>query len=255
MTKLAEQEYPLKIGELGRQHAKGKPFSDPNCGTLLGDIGFIMSLLPKPPARLLDLGCGTGWTSCFFAKYGFDVTGQDISQEMINLAEENLLEHKLHNVRFIQSDYENLSFENEFDCAVFYDSLHHAVDESLAIRSAYNALKRGGILITHEPGEGHSAHPHSINAMEQFGVNERDMPPHLIIKAGKQAGFREFQILPLPQFVQTLCCDKKGRFKHSEIRGFRSIKYRIQQILFLRHLSRLFFDNPHRRSSVVILTK
>jgi hypothetical protein len=44
-----------------------KPFSEPGRDQLLVEIGIIMGLLPQPPARLLELGSGTGWTSRFFA--------------------------------------------------------------------------------------------------------------------------------------------------------------------------------------------
>ena len=44
-----------------------------------------MGFLPDPPARILDMGCGGGWTSIFFAKRGYEVVGQDISQDMIDV--------------------------------------------------------------------------------------------------------------------------------------------------------------------------
>jgi hypothetical protein len=34
--------------------------------------------------------------------------------------------------------------------------------------------------------------------MRTFGVTERDMPPRLIIAAGRAAGFREFEVFPPP---------------------------------------------------------
>jgi hypothetical protein len=33
----------------------------------------------------------------------------------------------LDNLRFAVGDYEDMPFEGEFDCAVFYDALHDAV--------------------------------------------------------------------------------------------------------------------------------
>lgn len=38
--------------------------------------------------RALDFGCGTGRSARFLKKFGFDVTGVDISEEMIQLARE-----------------------------------------------------------------------------------------------------------------------------------------------------------------------
>ena len=104
----------------------------------------------------------------------------------------------MENLRFVVGDYESLGFTSEFDCAIFYDSLHHAEDERRAMASVYGALKPGGVCVTLEPGEGHADQPTSLEVAEKYGVVERDMPPNLIIAAGGAAGFREFQVFPRP---------------------------------------------------------
>src|SRR3954462_3184773 len=166
MTKQAENDYPVLIGETGRVHARDKPFSDENRGLMLCDVGTIMNLLPPRPARVLELGCGAGWFSCLLARHGYEVVGVDISEAMIELAEQNRRAQAAGHVRFMRGDYEGLKFANEFDAVIFYDSLHHSDSEEDAIAAAYRALKPGGILLTHEPGEGHSKSPDSIAAMQ-----------------------------------------------------------------------------------------
>ena len=42
--------------------------------------------LPTAPARVADLGCGTGTVSVLLAEHGYDVTGVDLSPRMIALA-------------------------------------------------------------------------------------------------------------------------------------------------------------------------
>lgn len=196
MPKQGEIDYLKNIGEAGIYHALHKPFTDGACGQYLMEIGAVMNLLPAPPARLLDLGCGTGWTSCFFAKRGYTVVGQDIAPDMIQYADMNRQTIGLDNIAFVTCDYESMAFQDEFDCAVFFDALHHAIDEVEALRSVYRALKPGGICITSEPGAGHSKSLESIQAMAQFGVTERDMPPGTIIRAAKQVGFRASRVYP-----------------------------------------------------------
>lgn len=196
MAKQGEIDYLKNIGPEGVRHAANKPFSDPNCAGYLMGIAAIRSLLPPPPARLLDLGCGTGWTSMFFAKMGYEVVGVDIAADMIRCARDLKQREGLDNIDFAVSDYEHLRYESEFDCAVFFDALHHAVDESLAVKAAFKALKPGGVCVTSEPGKGHAHQPASLRAIEEFGVTEKDMPPAKVISLGRAAGFKIFNVYP-----------------------------------------------------------
>ncbi len=245
MTKQAEREYLAKLGEAGVQHSLGKPFSNEDCGLTLSSIGTVIALMPPAPARVLDLGCGGGWTSIFFAKTGYDVIGQDIAADMVALArrnsEINAVQHK---VQFTLGDYETLDFVESFDCAVFFDSLHHADDPQLAIACAYRALKPGGLLITHEPGEGHSIAPWSIQAIEEFGVNEQDMPPQLIAEFAHATGFRQLRVFPMQHNIHEVFygAPPPRLFSRKGVRLARQV------------LSMLFTPST-RRGSIVVMTK
>ncbi|MEO6095779.1 MAG: class I SAM-dependent methyltransferase [Fibrobacteria bacterium] len=188
-----EFKYFEKLGVDGMQHAIHKPWSDPHCGLYLMELGAMMGLIPGK-GRLLDLGCGTGWTSVLFAQKGYDVVGQDLVPEAIEAGRKLKVQHGLDNLDFVTADYESLAFENEFDVAIFFDCLHHSIDEAKALNSAYRALKPGGICITSEPGLGHARR--SKQVMEQFGTTERDMHPAKIIRAGKKSGFKCLGIHP-----------------------------------------------------------
>jgi len=196
MPKQGEIEYLQKIGEHGIQHAIDKPFSDPNCGTYLMELGAVMNLLPAPPAQILDLGCGTGWTSCLLARRGYRVTGQDIAEDMIEHALYNKERYQVDTAEFVACDYESMPFEEEFDGALFFDSLHHSVSETDALRMVHRALKPGGVCVTSEPGRGHADSADARHAVETYQVTERDMPPERIIRAGRQVGFRRFCVYP-----------------------------------------------------------
>ena len=205
MSKQGEIEYLSKGGPAGREHARGKPFTEgDDCGLLLADFGAVLTVLPPPPARALDLGCGTGWTSVMLARRGYEVVGQDIAPDMIALAESNRAEAGLANLGFVVSDYESRPFREEFDVAVLVDALHHAVDPAAAIAGAWRALRPGGVLVTVEPGEGHSRSEVSRRAMAQFDVTERDMPPALVIELGRKAGFRDAAVFPTGRSLASL---------------------------------------------------
>lgn len=194
MSKEGERDYLNKLGEAGRTHALGKPFSDPHCRMYLIHLGNIMSLLPPAPARVLDLGVGTGWTSVFLSLAGYDVVGVDIAADMIELAEKNRVRYGAQSLEFVVSDYESLGFGDEFDAAIFYDSLHHAVDESEALACAFRALKVDGVLVCHEPGAGHADAEESVKARELYDITEKDMPPERIVEVGRGVGFSSHEL-------------------------------------------------------------
>lgn len=101
MAKDAEKKYFANMTEELRAYLALKPFSDEQRGSYLIDIGQILSLIRKPPARLLDLGCGSGWTSAMFALSGYDVFGVDIAFGAIQLARETF---PLERLRFAVMD-------------------------------------------------------------------------------------------------------------------------------------------------------
>ena len=247
MPKDAERAYLANLGAQGVDHSLNKPFSDPECGIHLAAIGFIMRLLPPPPARILDLGCGGGWTSIFYARLGYQVTGQDIAPDMIAVARDNARINDVGSrTDFLCGDFEHMELGAQYDAAIFFDSLHHAEDEALAIHAAWRALMPGGILITHEPGEGHSQSVESIAAMARFGVNERDMPPHLIMARGRDAGFTGFRVLPMPSLLYSTFYqprDYSGRW-------FSKRRWKM-----LARAARMIFKPDVREGAVVVMTK
>ena len=193
--KQGEIDYVKTAGPKAAAELKGKPFSVPKRGLLLQDIGRMIWHLEPYRGRLLDMGCGSGWTSIFLAKAGFEVVGVDISPDMIHLAKSALADYPGTQVDFRVADYEALSYEAEFNAVVFYDSLHHAEDELLCLEKAYAALRPGGLCICYEPGEGHAESTKSKEAVQRFGVNEKDMPPRRIMELGEQVGFEVRQLV------------------------------------------------------------
>lgn len=196
MTKAQERTYFKEIGPNGVTFSLHKPFSDPvNIGSLLSDIAAVLTLLPEPPAKLLDLGCGSGWTSNFYAQAGYDVTGLDLAPEAIEAAKAHFTHPQL---EFICSDYDKVTFDQTYDAVVFFDSLHHSDDEQVPLSAAFQSLKPGGTIILCEPGKGHSTSPSSREAVAKYGVSERDMPPKLSRRALKKAGFANIKTYAYP---------------------------------------------------------
>ena len=92
MTKQAEIDYPLKVEP---SLLYEKPYYD---ATALREFGVALSVLKKwlpSGCKLLDLGCGPGWSSLFLTRAGWKVLGLDISQRMIEIARERPARRKL----------------------------------------------------------------------------------------------------------------------------------------------------------------
>ena len=194
MARPGEYCYYKNIGEAGVQHSLGKPFSDGKRGRRLMEVGAVLSLLPPPPARILECGCGTGWFAWFLAKSGYDVVAQDVSSHAIRLAQEHPLFTQSPAPEFVATDFQELDYTNEFEAVVFFDSLHHAINETQAIRAAWRALRPGGSLVASEPGVGHARA--SQDFAGKYDVTDKDMPPFRIVRLGKKIGFRTARIYP-----------------------------------------------------------
>jgi SAM-dependent methyltransferase len=203
--KQGERDYFARIGEAGRLHAARKPFSDACCVQNLANLTSIMALMRPPPARVVEFGCGTGWLSLFLAERGYEVTGVDISPDAIAIARQLQAGRQLRSADFSVADYEEINLEPNADYVVFHDALHHAESETAALRAAHAALKSGGLMICIEPGEGHSDSPSSRRAVNEFAVHEKDMPPRVILRHARAAGFRRHLVLPFPwEYTRTM---------------------------------------------------
>ena len=126
--------------------------------------------------------------------------GVDLAPEAIEAATSG---HRVPGLSFVAHDWDEAlpPTLGHFDAAVFFDSLHHSDDEIGPLRTAYGALREGGVCVTCEPGTGHGDSPCSVHAHETFGVNERDMSPRQIISAGRAVGFVSESVFAHPQEV------------------------------------------------------
>ena len=108
------------------------------------------SLAPVEGKKLLDLGCGAGETSVYFALRGADVTALDISPEMIEVAKRLADLHKV-KLKLHTGVAEKLPFKDgEFDI-VFCNGVLHHVDLIPALKEVRRVLRPGGRAAFIEP--------------------------------------------------------------------------------------------------------
>ena len=83
-----------------------------------GECDFIEKELNyNKQTCILDVGCGTGRHSVELTKRGYNVTGIDLSDNMLQRAREKAAKENL-TIDFQKQDARNLNFTNEFDLAI-----------------------------------------------------------------------------------------------------------------------------------------
>jgi SAM-dependent methyltransferase len=100
-------------------------------------------------ARVLDVGCGSGWATRLLAEKARDgrVVGVDIADEMIKLARESST--LFSNVEFQVASAERLPFgDGEFTHAFSMESLYYYADIAGALREIKRVLKPGGLFVS-----------------------------------------------------------------------------------------------------------
>ncbi|MBE2939460.1 class I SAM-dependent DNA methyltransferase [Anoxybacillus flavithermus] len=100
--------------------------------------------------RLLDLGCGTGELAIRLAEKGFDVTGVDLSEQMLTIAQMKAEERGVH-VLFYQQDMRHFGPFEPFDTIViFCDSLNYLLEDEDVVATfsrVYDQLRSGGLFL------------------------------------------------------------------------------------------------------------
>jgi 2-polyprenyl-3-methyl-5-hydroxy-6-metoxy-1,4-benzoquinol methylase len=84
-------------------------------------VDLIESLLgSKPPARVLDLACGSGSATIELARRGYDVIGLDCTSVLLDVAREMAAERTV-DVEWICADMRRIAYEEEMDYVLLRD--------------------------------------------------------------------------------------------------------------------------------------
>lgn len=102
--------------------------------------------------RVLDLGCGNGWSAAAYAKRGAIVAGVDISAESVRMAKASLEKQTVGNHLSLQvMAAEQLGYVSECFDYVFGVALLHHTDLSKSLPEVGRVLRPGGRAIFIEP--------------------------------------------------------------------------------------------------------
>jgi ubiquinone/menaquinone biosynthesis C-methylase UbiE len=94
--------------------------------------------------KILEIGCGVGIDLVRFAKAGAHVTGIDLSQTAIHLAEKNFRQNSLSGSLQVM-DGENLDYPDaSFDVVYAHGVLQYTGDPEKMVQEAFRVLKKNG---------------------------------------------------------------------------------------------------------------
>lgn len=158
----------------------------------------------RPPARILDLGCGTGRPVAeFLLQQGYFVTGVDQAEELLALAKE-----RLPTGRWLLARMEDFEPDEDYDGAVIWDSLFHIprVHHEPILRKVVRSLRpRSRLMLT----MGGSEHPAFTDSMYGHSFFYDSHAPEELMSIVKSLGL----VIEHAEFINppTLGRDK-GRF-------------------------------------------
>ena len=195
--KRAAIEYLDQLNEERHHHLRTKPFynlankpakykgagMDPDMQRHFCDFANMAVTLALPPgSRVLDVGCGSGWLSEYFARLGYEVKGIDISPSLIEMSRERVarvpygVDHETPlRCTFAVHDIELAPLAEKFTAIVCYDSLHHFEDERSVVRNLAAMLPIGGQLFVLEgkrPTAGSASEKELHDVMREFRTLE-----------------------------------------------------------------------------------
>lgn len=118
-----------------------------------GWAGYIQRILEEhgcPGKRVLDLACGTGSSTLALGEKGYEVTGLDLSPQMLGVAREKAREKK-REIPFIQQDMRQLALPHKVDLVVvFQDGLNYILEEDELVMVFCRVLENlnpGGLFV------------------------------------------------------------------------------------------------------------
>jgi SAM-dependent methyltransferase len=131
----------------GRDVAHGH---DTGHGDFARGAGAWLAGALSPPGRVVELGCGSGITSRLLVDAGFEVTGVDLSPDLLAIARDRVPEASFERASF-------LDFELPSGCravTAFSEVLNYLADERVGrsalaqlFRRVHDALEPGGLFV------------------------------------------------------------------------------------------------------------
>jgi SAM-dependent methyltransferase len=143
-------------------------------------------------ASILDVGCGTGWTTAFLAEAGYRPTGVDIAPAMLLVARERAERWRVE-AEFQEADMEDFSLDRTFDGALVFDALHHSDRPDRVVENVAGHLREGGWVLFGEPSWLHRFSPRARTVERETGCSEHGIRVSRLKRYCREAGLGDFR--------------------------------------------------------------
>jgi 2-polyprenyl-3-methyl-5-hydroxy-6-metoxy-1,4-benzoquinol methylase len=151
----------------------------------------LRALGVQPGARVLDVGCGPGWTSLFLSEAGYRVLGIDIAPAHVEISRGRAQRWSCEDLRFAQADMDAFALDELFDVVLVFDALHHSARQRQVIRNIAHHLAPGGWVLFGEPSLLHAVSPGARRTHRQTGWIERGIGARQLRRDCEAAGLGE----------------------------------------------------------------
>jgi len=196
-------------------------------------------------SRVLDAGCGSGYTACLIAReYGSRVVGVDLSEIMINQAIERARKQDLvDKVEFRVGDLFQLPFEDQIFDLVIAESVLTPLpgDKKKALNEFVRVLKPGGKVAVNESTVDPTAPPEFLDLVAEHPAIHGHFTPHALRELFMEAG------LQLVEMTEIKTSDAPGGLKDLGLLNLLSFMIRV----YPRILLKLLRDKRFREASKI----
>jgi SAM-dependent methyltransferase len=115
------------------------------------EVEQIVQRLALPPgSRILDLCCGYGRHTIPLAQHGYEMTGQDLSEALLQQARTDAAAQGVQ-AQWVHSDMRQIPFEEEFDAVIniwtSFGYLENEAEDQKVFHQVHKALKTGGLFL------------------------------------------------------------------------------------------------------------
>jgi 2-polyprenyl-6-hydroxyphenyl methylase/3-demethylubiquinone-9 3-methyltransferase len=180
--------------------------------------------------KVLDVGCGGGFTCEFMAQKGAVVSGIDQSQKCIIKAQEHAKNSRF-KINYLQGLAEDIPFSNStFDIVTCVDVLEHVSDLNQTVLEIYRVLKPNGLFLFDTINRNFKSRVIMIWLLENLlkeipqGVHDwhKFIQPKELQEVMENRGFADTSIKGFDLFGNNLSENIQSYFRYRRTGGFQA---------------------------------